>query len=152
VKGGLVPDVLVDEPARFDPFAIPPQLGSALVARATRTVDSVAFEALRDRWASAPTTLEPRIAARVADHAPLRGVTGAQRSAWVGITTRVATMRVLEANGDSEALLRYRAREDGVIRSGLDVLAPGAQSATTQSLLPPQIPVQKNAPGVRPSH
>ena len=129
VSGGLTPDVLVEDASRYDPFSIPPHLGPKIVSRLTSEADTIAIQALREKWASTPSTsLESRIATRAAARAPSQGVKGIDRAMWVGTTTRLATVRVLEANSDTDALLRYQAREDGVLRAGLEVVAPGAQS------------------------
>ena len=133
VKGGLAPDVLVDDASRYDPFSVPSHLGKSLISRVTLEADSIATDALRERWVTTPTSaLESRIEMRAAERAPARGLSGVQRASWIGIATRLATVRVLEVNSDTDALLRYQAREDGVLRAGLDVVAPGKHSLEVQ--------------------
>lgn len=133
VTGGLAPDVQVDDAPRYDPFSIPPQWNAAMVAHVTREVDSMATEALLERWVTTPTTvLETRLRSRAAERAPSRGLSEVQRATWVGIATRLAMVRVLEARSERDALLRYQAREDAALRAGLDVVAPGVQAISVQ--------------------
>ncbi len=131
--GGLVPDVFVAEASRYDPFAVPSHWGSAMISHVTREADSIAFEALRDRWVTFPTSvLETRVRAKAAELAPVEGITSIQRATWVGIATRLATVRILESISDDVALLRYQVREDAALRAGLDVVAPGVQTVSVQ--------------------
>lgn len=132
-KGGLEPDVRVTDASRYDPFTVPSHWGRAMVAHVTREADSIATEALRDQWVTSPTSvLEARVRARAAERAPERGLTDVQRATWVGIATRLSTVRTLESINDEDALLRYQAREDAALRAGLDVVAPGLQSVSVQ--------------------
>jgi hypothetical protein len=52
-----------------------------------------------------------------------------RRAEWVTTATRLAIVRMLEVQRESEALLRYAVREDAALRAGLDVVAPGAEVA-----------------------
>lgn len=48
------------------------------------------------------------------------------RAEWMTVATRMATVRVLEVERETEALLRYAVRHDAAMRAGVDVVAPGA--------------------------
>jgi carboxyl-terminal processing protease len=63
-------------------------------------------------------------------------MTELQHTTWIGIVTRLATVRVLEIRHENEMLVRYRAREDAALRAGIEVLAPGAQPV---SVLPSDV-------------
>jgi carboxyl-terminal processing protease len=61
--------------------------------------------------------------------APFPPREAAARAEWVTVATRLATVRMLEVERASEALLRYGLREDAVLRAGLDAVAPGTSVA-----------------------
>lgn len=125
-RGGLIPDVLLDDAVRRDAFAMTEGWGPARTAVAIATADSVAMQALRDGWAVHPVEqLEARLREALVPIIPA-SVRGEQaRAEWASVTTRLATVRMLEAVRDGEAALRYSVRDDATLRAGLDVVAPG---------------------------
>lgn len=126
-RGGLLPDVLVDEATRGDPYAVPPGWGASAGVTVGHAADSVAMQALRDGWAVSPLALlESRLRVALAPHTPASLRDAMARAEWMTVATRMATVRVLEVERESEALLRYGVRHDAAMRAGLDVVAPGA--------------------------
>ena len=127
-RGGLVPDVLLDEAVRRDPHGVPEGWSARAARRVTEAADRVAMHALREGWAVRPTILlEARLRDSLAVLVP-PAVRGEQaRVEWMHVATRMATVRVLEVVHDMEALLRYGAREDAALRAGVDVVAPGTE-------------------------
>jgi carboxyl-terminal processing protease len=129
-KGGLVPDVLVDDAARRDPSALPEGWARAAGQQVAKAADSLAMFALREGWAINPLPeLEGRLRGMLAQMAPFPPREAAARAEWVTVATRLATVRMLEVERASEALLRYGLREDAVLRAGLDAVAPGTSVA-----------------------
>jgi len=126
-RGGLIPDVLLDDAARRDAFALPDGWGPAQARMAIAAADSVAMQALRDGWVRRPVGhLEARLRESLVPTIPtaLRGEQA--RAEWANVTTRLATVRVLEVERESEMLLRYGVRDDAALRAGLEVVAPGS--------------------------
>jgi carboxyl-terminal processing protease len=126
-RGGLHPDVLVDEASRRDPYAVPTGWSAPATVVVSRAADSVAMQALRDGWAVAPLALlESRLRVALAPQLPRAVRDASARAEWMTVATRLATVRVLEVERESETLLRYAVREDAALRAGLDVVSPGA--------------------------
>lgn len=125
--GGLLPDVLVDEATRRDPYAVPQGWGVIASVAVGHAADSVAMQALRDGWAVSPLALlESRLRVALAPRVPSELRDAVARAEWTTVATRMATVRVLEVERENEALLRYGVRHDAAMRAGLDVVAPGA--------------------------
>jgi carboxyl-terminal processing protease len=126
-RGGLLPDVVVDEAPRRDPYAVPPGWGVSASIAVAHAADSVAMQALRDGWAVTPLALlESRLRVALATRVPAAVRDGVARAEWTTVATRMATVRVLEVERENEALLRYGVQHDAAMRAGLDVVAPGA--------------------------
>ncbi len=126
-RGGLIPDVLVDEAMRRDPYTLPPGWGASASVTVGHAADSVAMQALRDGWAVSPVALlESRLRVALAPMVPATLRDAMSRVEWMTVATRLATVRVLEVERETEALLRYGVRQDAAMRAGLDVVAPGA--------------------------
>ncbi|MEO7520916.1 MAG: S41 family peptidase, partial [Gemmatimonas sp.] len=125
--GGLLPDVLLDDASRKDPFSLPREWPANTITKLSLVADSAAMSALRDGWADTPLPmLESRLRERVATLVP-RSVKGdGSRATWTNVGTRIATVRVLEIGSGADALLRYSVRDDAALRAGLDVVAPGS--------------------------
>ncbi len=136
--GGLLPDVLLDDAARIDPFALPTGWSAPALQAVSRLADSLSLFAIRDKWETSPVSmLEARLRMRAATLSAPRALAGRVRSDWVSVATRVATARVLELQRGSEELTRYSVRTDAALRAGMDVLAPGADIAhVLPSVLP----------------
>jgi hypothetical protein len=118
---------LLDDAARRDAFALPDGWGPAQARMAIAAADSVAMQALRDGWVRRPVGhLEARLRESLVPTIPtaLRGEQA--RAEWANVTTRLATVRVLEVERESETLLRYSVRDDAALRAGLEVVAPGS--------------------------
>jgi len=131
-RGGLIPDVLLDDATRRDAFAMPDGWSPAHARVAISVADSVAMHALRDGWVIRPVwQLEARLREALVTAIPST-VRGTQaRAEWANVTTRLATVRVLEVERESETLLRYSVRDDAALRAGLDVVAPGTEVLRT---------------------
>lgn len=127
-EGGLAPDVFIVDAARRDAMAPPPGLTPLASARMLRVADTAAARAIREGWASsAPALLESRLHAAVASYLTPSANDVTHRALLVGEATRLAVARVLETEGNRDALLQYTVATDHSLRSALDVLAPGAQ-------------------------
>ncbi|MBY0491936.1 MAG: PDZ domain-containing protein [Gemmatimonadaceae bacterium] len=126
-RGGLLPDVVVDDATRRDPYTVPAGWGATASIAVARAADSVAMQALRDGWAVSPLALlESRLRMALTTRAPATVRDAVARAEWMTVATRMATVRVLEVERENEALLRYGVRHDATMRAGLDVVAPGA--------------------------
>lgn len=126
--GGLRPDIFVPDAARREPLSAPPGLSVLASARLLRLADTAAARALNEGWfTSAPSVLESRLHEVVDAYlAPTPGnPTG--RAVLVGEATRLATVRVLEVTGNTDAVLRYGVSADHALRAALEIVAPGAQ-------------------------
>jgi hypothetical protein len=147
-RGGLIPDILLDDAARFDAFTLPHDWSPVRSGAMSAFADSLAVGALLDSPSDSPhdsagarrteltstlaaalqvAMLEARLRTRAAlapSPAPLRDLPRVER---VNIATRLAVVRVLEQLREPTALLRYSARSDAGIRAGLDLLAPGVE-------------------------
>ena len=128
--GGLTPDVFVIDAARRDAMAPPAGLTELASARLLRVADTAAARALREGWAtSAPRLLESLMHATVDQYlAPAAG-NETSRAALVGEATRLATTRVLEVEGQHDAVINYSVRGDHALRAALELVAPGGQPA-----------------------
>jgi carboxyl-terminal processing protease len=134
-RGGLAPDVLLDDASRADPAGVPVGWSASASRRAHVVADTLAMRALRHGWANRPLPLleaHLRDSITIVAPAPRSRRAGRQATAraaayaeWLAVTTRMAIVRVLEVQRESEALLRYAVREDAALREGLDVVAPG---------------------------
>lgn len=125
-KGGLEPDVLLDDASWRDPSDVPREWSTSVVATLVATSDSIAARALRNDWATTPLSLlEPRLRDELALHVPKVYAGTARGVQWLSVATRLATVRMLEADKRPYALLQYSVRDDAALRAGLDVLAPG---------------------------
>lgn len=129
-RGGLTPDVLLDEAMRGDPSLAPPGWPATATTAMSRIADSLAMHAVGDGWALRPLTLlEGRLQAALAQMTPPGMRDPVARAEWVTETMRMSTVRVLEVGLETHTLLRYRVRHDAGLRAGLDVLAPGTDMA-----------------------
>ncbi len=138
VTGGLRPDVMLEDAARRDQFAMPREWSAAVAAQAMSAADSLAMHALREGWSTNPiAVLEARLRATLAQLTPVTARDPVARAEWVTVSTRLALVRVLEVERETEALLRYASREDAALRAGVDVLAPGTEVAR---VLPSTLP------------
>lgn len=125
--GGMLPDVVVDEATRRDPYMVPSGWGTTASIAVSHAADSVAMHALRDGWSLNPLALlESRLRVALLPLAPSTLRDPVARAEWMTVGTRMATVRVLEVERENEALLRYAVRHDAALRAGLDVVAPGA--------------------------
>ncbi|WP_309671902.1 S41 family peptidase [Gemmatimonas sp.] len=137
-KGGLHPDVLLDDATRRDAFAVPHAWEPAATTQVMRIADSLAMYALREGWSTTPMALlEARLRTTLAQLAPRSARDPLARAEWVTVSTRLALVRILEVERESEALLRYAVREDAALRAGIDVVAPGTEVAR---VLPATLP------------
>ncbi len=126
-KGGMLPDVLLDDASRKDPFSLPREWPRAAVSEVSVAADSAAIAALRERWAIEPMSLlESRLRAVVSAYVPKAVRGDASRASWVNVATRLATVRVLEVGAQPDDMLRYSVRDDAALRAGLEVMAPGS--------------------------
>ena len=125
-KGGLQPDVVVDDASWRDPSAVPREWPGMAIAMVVEAADSAAVLALREAWP--PTSLsllESRLRQHLLQHVPPHVTSSIGTARWVGIATRLATVRTLEVLGKDESLLRYAIRDDAAMRAGMDILVPG---------------------------
>ncbi len=137
VTGGLSPDVLVDDATRPDPFAMPKEWSRTQAVEVSRAADSASFVALREGWSIAPiSVLESRLGAKIAELSPKSMRTELARSRWVGAGIGLAIVRLFEAGGSTDAMLRYSVRDDAALRAGLEVLSPGADIVTALPATP----------------
>ena len=144
-RGGLLPDVMLDDAARRDLFSVPRDWSPDAISGVSAAADSAANLALRDGWSTTPISLlELRLRNRVALALP-RSIRGeSARSTWVTVGTRLATVRMLEVGGAHTALLRYSVRDDAALRAGLEVVAPGSDLVHVMpSRLPPETAMRR---------
>jgi hypothetical protein len=145
--GGLLPDVLLDDPTWRDPSAVPREWSPSAVLRAVAIADSVAIHAHTTGWdVSDVSALEAKLRSRMAPEIPQDFASPLSRVQWIGVLTRLATARVLEMANLDESLLRYAMREDAALRAGLDVVAPGHSAVT---VVPTELPLTAVAARVR---
>ncbi len=137
-RGGLQPDVLLDDASRSDPLSLPRDWGAPASLALSQVADSLSLRALREGWATTPVSiLEARLRLRAAQIVPPSSLSALPRAEWVAVATRIATARVLEITRETEPLLRYSIRTDAALRAGLDVLAPAVDiSPVLPSVLP----------------
>jgi carboxyl-terminal processing protease len=140
-RGGLVPDVVLDEARRRDVALAPSGWPTPTTVAMDQLADSLAVHAVRDGWTMRPLALlEARMQAAMAQMTPRPMRDPVARAEWVAETMRMATVRVLEVEQHAEALLRYRARHDAALRAGLDILEPGTAVVTAvPTVLPPLV-------------
>jgi carboxyl-terminal processing protease len=128
VRGGITPDVLLDDADRRDPYGVPSEWTRGHVRVVSERADSVAMFALRAGWSTATLSLlEARLRAALAQMVPQSMQTPVDQAEWVTVATRLATVRMLEVELEREALLRYTVREDAALRAAIDVVEPGAE-------------------------
>lgn len=145
-KGGLHPDVVLDDASRRDAFGVPRDWAPTALAHVIRTSDSLAMFALREGWPITPLALfEARLRSTLAQLAPRSAREPLARAEWVSLSTRLALVRVLEVERETEALLRYTVREDAALRAGIDILAPGAE---VTRVLPATLPAMISRKGL----
>lgn len=145
-KGGLHPDVLLDDATRRDAFAVPREWEPAAATQVQHTADSLAMYALREGWSITPLALlEARLRTTLAQLTPRSMRSPLARAEWVTVSTRLALVRILEVERESEALLRYAVREDAALRAGIDVVAPGTEVARA---LPATLPAAISRKGL----
>ena len=89
--------------------------------------------------------LEARLRTTLAQLAPRSVRDPLARAEWVTVSTRLALVRILEVERESEALLRYAVREDAALRAGIDVVAPGTEVARA---LPAMLPAAISRKGL----
>lgn len=144
VTGGLHPDVLLEDAAWRDPYAVPREWSTTAAAKAMQVSDSLAMYALREGWSTTPTmVLESRVRTALAPMAPRTLRDPVARAEWVMVATRLAIVRILEVERASEALLRYSAREDAALRAGIELVSPSPGVAHG---LPPALPQARMLP------
>jgi carboxyl-terminal processing protease len=125
--GGLQPDIALDDASVREPFDVPRDWTTSVVSRLVAKSDSVAIRALREDWPMTPLALlESRLQQALAPFVPKDQVGTARGAQWLSTATRLATVRLLEADSQPNSLLQYSVRDDAALRAGLDVLAPGA--------------------------
>ncbi|HCT55737.1 MAG TPA: PDZ domain-containing protein [Gemmatimonas aurantiaca] len=141
-RGGIEPDVLLDDAVRRDWSAAPPGWTAASSALVNRLADSLAMHALRESWAISPlAVLEARMRVSLAQMVPREVSDPIARTEWVTVGTRMAVLRVFEVEQADEQMLRYAVRSDAALRAGLDVLTPGVEvSHVVPALLPVTLP------------
>jgi carboxyl-terminal processing protease len=126
-KGGMIPDVLLDDAGRQDAFLLPRDWPVQAAAGLSAVADSAAMQGLREGWATGPVSmLDARIRERVSANIPKSVRGDASRATWLNVGTRLATVRLLEFRAAFDDLLRYSVRADAALRAGLDVVAPGS--------------------------
>lgn len=126
--GGLMPDVFVPDAARRDAMSPPPGLSDLASARMLRLADTAAARALREGWSTSTVPLlESRLRDAINTYLAPSPTNPSGRAVLMGEATRLATARVLEVTGNSDAALRYSASTDHALRAALDVLTPGEQ-------------------------
>ncbi len=138
-RGGLLPDVRLDDATRGDPFGLPQGISGAATMALSHLADSLTARALRENWTTSPlSTLEAHFREVAAAEPAPQALSRMSRADWVNAVTRLATVRLLEVEQAIEPLLRYSTRTDAALRAGLDVLAPGLDVAPAIPLaLPP---------------
>jgi carboxyl-terminal processing protease len=128
-SGGLAPDVYLDDPSYRDASTVPREWSLRTVSDAVVLADSLARTIAAESATSTPlAVVESRVRQRVLAALPRHVTATRLRVQWVGTLTQLVMVRVLEAAGADDALLRYALREDAALRAGLDVLAPGSTS------------------------
>ncbi|MBL0173507.1 MAG: hypothetical protein IPP90_23005 [Gemmatimonadaceae bacterium] len=136
--GGMQPDVLLDDATWRDPSGVPREWPSTTIGSLVAAADSVAMTGLREGWATTSVaTLESRLRQQLSAQIPRRLSAEVGSARWVGVATRLATVRMFEVHGMDEALLRYAMREDVAMHAGLDVLAPGIDATR---VIPTELP------------
>lgn len=126
-RGGIEPDVLLDDAVRRDLTSPPTTWNATSTALVNRLADSLAIHALKESWAITPLAmLEARMRVALAQMLPRDVSDPVARTEWVTVGTRMAVLRVLEAEQATEQMLRYAVRSDAALRAGLDVVTPGA--------------------------
>jgi len=132
--GGLRPDVLIADAALRDLSQVPREWKPAAVLSALTAADSVVAEAARERWpvsADAESSVRELLLRRVLAK---RAIDEIPKAEWIHVTTRVATVRLLELHAQYEALLRYSVRDDAPLRTAVALLTPArAVTATRQN-------------------
>ncbi len=124
--GGLRPDVWLDDAGWRDPSGVPGEWSVRVTNAAVAAADSAALQGLREGMVEAPVAvLEALLRQRLSAEIPPVLRSEASSARWLSVTTRLATVRLLEIRRMDEALLRYAMREDAAMRAGLDILAPG---------------------------
>lgn len=140
--GGLMPDVFVPDAARRDAMSPPPGLSDLASARMLRLADTAAAHALREGWSTSTLPLlESRLRGTIDTYLAPSGSNPGGRAVLIGEATRLATVRVLEVTGNSDAAIRYHANTDHALRAALDVLTPGDQPIHVE-LAPARAPVK----------
>jgi carboxyl-terminal processing protease len=132
-EGGLAPDVFIVDAARRDAMAPPPGLTPLASARMLRVADTAAARAIREGWASAaPSLLESRLHSAINQYLAPSANDVTHRALLLGEATRLATTRVLESQGQRDAVLQYGIATDHSLRAALEILAPGARPARVE--------------------
>ncbi|MEP6778502.1 MAG: S41 family peptidase [Gemmatimonadaceae bacterium] len=127
--GGITPDVFVIDAARREAMAAPAGLTELATARLLRVADTAAAHALREGWAknSSVPVLESRVHSAIDAYLAPTRINATSRSALLGEATRLATTRVLQVEGQHEAVIQYSIHGDHALRAGLELVAPGGQ-------------------------
>lgn len=131
VKGGLAPNILVDDSPRRDVGYLSNAWGADERRRMVSIADSVAAVALNEQWStnSLHQLLEhTRIRVSLLAPSSARNLT---RAAWVSNVARLAALRVLEVRGDAGMLMQLRASEDPVLRTAIELADPENLSVLT---------------------
>jgi carboxyl-terminal processing protease len=141
VRGGLVPDVQLEDAARRELYAVPTGWSAAAAHAVAVAADSLAMYALQEGWGISPLLqLEARLRGHLAQMAPATARSPERRADWVSVATRLAMVRILEVERAGDALLRYAVREDAALRAGVDVVSPGTDILPPlPAWLPPRI-------------
>jgi carboxyl-terminal processing protease len=150
--GGLIPDVVVEQPGRRDLAAVPREWTGEAARRMDRLADSLAVHALRAGWATRPLAVfEARLRASLAQLTPRALTSPLLRADWVTQATRLALVRHLEIEGERETILRYAVRDDAALRAGAEVLLPGEDLAQViPAPLPAPLPASVTGPAFTP--
>jgi carboxyl-terminal processing protease len=151
-QGGIAPDIFIVDAGRRDAMAPPPGLTALASARMLRVADTAAARAIREGWSTASTPLlERRLHSAIDDYLAPTSKDATHRTVLIGEATRLATTRLLEVQGDHEALLRYGIGADHALRAALDVLEPGSQRARVQLPMMADAPISRSTRVVAPS-
>ncbi|MEP6763652.1 MAG: S41 family peptidase [Gemmatimonadaceae bacterium] len=126
--GGITPDVFVIDAAHREAMAPPAGLTELASARLLRVADTAAAHALREGWGkNSVPALESRVHSTIDAYLAPATDNSTSRAALLGEATRLATTRVLEVEGQHEAVMKYSIRGDHALRAGLELVAPGGQ-------------------------
>ncbi len=139
-RGGLVPDVLLDDAQRRDLTSVPAGWNKPASTTLDSLADAVIVHAVRESWAITPLNLlEARMRMALVQMIPSSVTQPVERAAWVSAATQMSMQRMLEVQRASDLRLRHGTRVDPALHAGLEVLAPGVEA---MSMLPSVLPAR----------